>query len=450
MSSSSPSKTPLSGSLFSALRRSSDDLTGRKNLQLLIQLRWIAMFGQFATILVVNYGFDIELPVAQMLMVLLGLLLLNAVSLLRMRLPKTIGNTELFLSLLIDVATLTMLLALSGGASNPFVFLYLLQVILGAVLLEVWSTWVILVTTTLCFSWLAWYGHPLPMPLDHSEGLFSLYIEGMFICFVLNGVLLVVFINRITRNRRQRDEHLAQLRQRAAEEEHIVRMGLLASGAAHELGTPLATLSVILGDWRHMEPFKSDDDLAQEIAEMQTQVLRCKSIVSGILLSAGEARGESSEGTTVRAFLDDLVDEWRETRPVKDFFYSNEFGEDLSIVSDSALRQSIHNVLDNALEASPNWVRLSVYREGETLLVSVADRGAGFAQEMLDNLGRPYHSSKGRPGSGLGLFLVMNVLRTLGGNLKASNLVQGGALVTLSLPLSVVALKQQKGGANGD
>ncbi len=389
MSSSSPSKASQSGSLFSALRRSSDDLTGRKNLQLLIQLRWIAMFGQFATILVVNYGFGIKLPVSQMLVVLFGLLLLNAVSVLRLRLAKPVGNTELFLSLLIDVATLTMLLALSGGATNPFVFLYLLQVILGAVLLEVWSTWVILITTTLCFGWLAWYGHPLPMPLDHSEGLFSLYIEGMMICFVLNGGLLVIFINRITRNRRQRDEHLAELRQRAAEEEHIVRMGLLASGAAHELGTPLATLSVILGDWKHMEPFKTDGDMAQEIAEMQTQVLRCKSIVSGILLSAGEARGESSEETTVREFLDDLVDEWRETRPVKDFAYRNDFGEDLSIVSDSALRQSIHNVLDNALEASPHWVRLAVHREEETLLVSVTDRGPGFPQAMLDNLGRP-------------------------------------------------------------
>ena len=154
MSSSSPSKASLSGSLFSALRRSSDDLTGRKNLQLLIQLRWIAMFGQFATILVVNYGFGIKLPVSQMLVVLFGLLLLNAVSVLRLRLPKPIGNTELFLSLLIDVATLTMLLALSGGASNPFVFLYLLQVILGAVLLEVWSTWVILITHHPVF-WLA-------------------------------------------------------------------------------------------------------------------------------------------------------------------------------------------------------------------------------------------------------------------------------------------------------
>ena len=137
------------------------------------------------------------------------------------------------------------------------------------------------------------------------------------------------------------------------------------------------------------------------------------------------------------------MEEWRDTRPVKDFIYLNDFGTDLSIVSDSALKQSIHNVLDNALEASPNWVRLDVHREEETLLVSVTDRGPGFPAEMLDNLGRPYQSSKGRPGSGLGLFLVMNVLRTLGGNLRARNLVQGGALVTLSLPLSVVTLEEE-------
>lgn len=438
----SANRHPLSA-LRSVLGSGSDDATGRKNLQLLIQLRWIAMFGQFATILVVYYGLDVPLPVSNMLIVLFGLLLFNALSVLRLRVRRPIGNTELFLSLLVDVGTLTMLLFLSGGATNPFVFLFLLQVILGAVLLEAWSTWVILIVTTLCFGWLAWYGHPLPMPLDHSRGLFSLYIEGMLICFVLNGGLLVIFINRINRNKRQRDERLAELRQRAAEEEHIVRMGLLASGAAHELGTPLATLSVILGDWKHMAPFKNDPDMAQEIAEMQTQVLRCKSIVSGILLSAGETRGEASEETTVREFLDELVAEWRDTRPVKDFIYMNDFGTDLRIVSDDALKQSIHNVLDNALEASPNWVRLDVHREDETLLISVTDRGPGFPEDMLDRIGRPYQSTKGRPGSGLGLFLVMNVLRTLGGNLRARNLVQGGALVTLSLPLNTVTLEEE-------
>ena len=266
----------------------------------------------------------------------------------------------------------------------------------------------------------------------------------MLLCFVLNAVLLVIFINRITRNRRDRDARLAALRQRAAEEEHIVRMGLLASGAAHELGTPLATLAVILGDWRRMPVFRSDPDLAQEIGEMQTQVLRCKSIVSGILLSAGEARGEALEDTTVHAFVDELVAEWRATRPVNDFEYRNLVGEDLAIISDSALKQTVHNVLDNALEASPHWVGLEVSRRDDTLIVAVMDQGAGFSEAMLSHLGRPYQSTKGRPGGGLGLFLVFNVVRTLGGNISAGNRPQGGAVVTLALPLSALTIDEQQ------
>src|SRR5207237_5915878 len=135
-------------------------------------------------------------------------------------------------------------------------------------------------------------------------------------CFLLNASLLVIFIGRIGRNLRQRDATLANLRQRAAEEEHIVRMGLLATGAAHELGTPLATLSVILGDWARMAPFAAEPELREEIEEMQVQLQRCKSIVSGILLSAGEARGEAPAETTLHEFLDELVDEWLNTRPV--------------------------------------------------------------------------------------------------------------------------------------
>ncbi|WP_101674858.1 ATP-binding protein [Alloalcanivorax mobilis] len=421
-------------------RAGEDDGTGRKNLQQLSQLRWIAVLGQVVTIAVAHFGFRIDLPLNYMLAVLLGLVAFNGISLLRLRLRRDVSNGELFVSLLVDVITLTMQLYLSGGATNPFVFLFLLQVVLGAVLLETWSTWTILLVTAVCFVWLEFAGRPLALPLDYERGPWSLYIQGMLICFVLNAALLVTFINRITRNRRARDARLAELRQRAAEEEHIVRMGLLASGAAHELGTPLATLAVILGDWRRMPAFTDDPDLLQEIGEMQTQVLRCKSIVSGILLSAGEARGEAPEETTVHRFLEDLIAEWRATRSVAGFGYQNHFGEDLAIVSDSALKQTICNVLDNALEASPRWVGLEVTREEDTLVLTVLDRGPGFAPDMLERLGRPYQSSKGRPGGGLGLFLVMNVARTLGGNVSASNRPQGGAMVSLSLPLSAIEL----------
>src|SRR5205823_6848531 len=138
---------------------------------------------------------------------------------------------------------------------------------------------------------LAVFAQPLPLPFDHARGIGSLYVQGMLICFVLDAALLVVFISRITTTLRGKATQLANLRQRAAEEEHIVRMGLLASGAAHELGTPLSTVSVILGDWRRMPAIAADAQLLEEIDEMQAQIQRCKTIVGGILLSAGEARG---------------------------------------------------------------------------------------------------------------------------------------------------------------
>ncbi len=424
--------------------RRTGDATGLKNMQQLIQLRWIAVVGQVATIILVHFGFGIHLPLDQMLAVLACLAAFNAASQLRWRIHRDVTNTELFVALLVDVGMLTAQLYLSGGATNPFVFLYLLQVILGAVLLESWSTWTMVGITTACFGGLALFSEPLAPPRAYDQGLFSPYVLGVLICFALIAALLVVFITRISRNLRGRDARLADLRQRAAEEEHIVRMGLLASGAAHELGTPLATLAVILGDWRRLPHFTSDPELLDEVTEMQAQVQRCKTILTGILLSAGEARGENSEETTVSTFLDDLVEEWRATRAATSFAYENRFGHDLPMVSDSALKQMICNVLDNALEASPQWVGLSAAHDGDALTLTVTDVGSGFAPEMLAQFGKPYQSSKGRPGGGLGLFLVVNVARTLGGSVTARNRPEGGAVVTLTLPLAAITLDEEE------
>ncbi|GAA5234081.1 HAMP domain-containing histidine kinase [Verticiella sediminum] len=419
------------------------DSTGRKNMYQLVQLRWIAVLGQVATICVVQFGFGIHLPANAMLVVLAWLAAFNAVTLLRLRSRREVSNAELLLALLIDVAALTAVLYLSGGASNPFVFLYLLQVILAAVLLRAWSTWVLVAVTALCFAWLAIAAEPLELPLALDQGLASPYILGMWICFILNAVLLVVFVTRISANLRARDARLADLRERAAEEEHVVRLGLLASGAAHELGTPLATLAVILGDWRHLPAF-GDPELRQDLDEMQTQVQRCKSILQSILLSAGETRGEAPAATTVHTFLDEVVGEWRSTRHTDTLDYDNDFGPDLSIVSDTALKQVIHNVLDNALEASPARQRLLVKRAGDALVLTVMDEGPGFTPDMLKQVGKPYQSTKGTPGRGLGLFLVLNVARTLGGGLTVSNHAEGGARVQLWLPLTALRLEKNE------
>lgn len=415
------------------------DGVNHRNLLHLTQLRWLAVAGQVVTILFVHSVLGIALPLEAMGGVVVFLIGLNVVSHLRHRRRPEVQNGELFLELLLDVAALTIQLYLSGGATNPFVSLYLLQVILGAVLLDAWSAWVLVLLTSGCFVWLMTTFRPIAMPHAHGMEMFNVHIQGMFICYLLAAVLLVLFVTRIQRNLRERDAHLADLRQRSVEEGLIVRMGLLASGAAHELGTPLSTLSVILSDWRRVPAISRDQELAAELQEMQVQLDRCKTIVSGILLSAGEARGEGAQRSTFGAFFDGLVAEWRGSRAPIDLEAVNALQPDRPVVVDETLKRAIFNVLDNALDVSPAWIGIRAGCFGDCLLITVADRGPGFSAEAIERLGMPYQSSKGRPGGGLGLFLVVNVVRKFGGTVNVENRPQGGAEVKIALPLDALS-----------
>lgn len=428
-------------SRFGAAAAGTGDATGRKNMMQLIQLRWLAVFGQLLTIGVVHFGFGITLPLETMALVLAVLVLLNLVSHVWLRRRAEVSSGALFLALTFDVAALTAQLYLSGGPTNPFISLYLLQVTLAAVLLDVRRAWALVALTSACVLGLTLQYRPLELPSHLADDLFRLHLQGLLVCFVLDAVLLVVFVMRINGNLRARDANLAHMRQQAAEADHIVRMGLLASGAAHELGTPLATVSVILGDWRRMEALHSMPDLLQEIDEMQVAVERCKAIVTGILLSAGEARGEAPAVTTADAFLRELVEDWRITRPGATLTWHSSLDRDLEIIADRALKQVLFNVLDNAYECSGLPIRLSAFQEDADMVLEVSDKGPGFAPDMLAEFGKPYRSSKGRTGGGLGLFLVVNVVRKLGGTVAARNRAEGGATVTLRLPLAALAIE---------
>lgn len=419
------------------------DTAGLRNMQQLIQLRWIAVVGQVVTMLVVHYGLGIELPLAPMLSVLAALAAFNLGSQLWCGRRGDVSNTALLIGLLVDVGSLTLQLHLSGGITNPFVFLYLLQVALGTVLLRSSASWIIAAAAGLCVLALAVVPTPIEIAVNPADGLADRYVQGLLICFFLIAALLVVFTRRIASILRDRDARVAELRQRAVEEEHIVRIGLLASGAAHELGTPLSTLSVILGDWKRLPALSADPELSGDVAEMQAQVARCKSIVTNILLAAGETRGEAPVETTLHAFLDGVVGEWKTLRHPKDFRYAGACSANPRIVSDSGLRQMVFNVLDNAFEASPAWLALEADCRDDHLLIVVSDAGPGFPDEVLGRIGTPYNSDKGRPGGGLGLFLSMNVARTLGGTLVARNRMEGGAVVTIRLPLSALSIEER-------
>jgi len=418
-----------------------EELAGHRNMQQLVQLRWVAIFGQVVTIGIAQFILGVHLPLPLMLEVLACLVAFNIACQLRWHDQQVVSNRELLLSLCVDILALTLQLYFSGGVTNPFVFLYLMQVVLSAILLTFDAALIILGISIGCVAGLVLFYTPLEIPMNHDLGFSSLYIQGTLVCFTLNAVLLVFFLHRIRSNLRDRDDEISKMNYQAAEERHVIRMALLASGAAHELGTPLATLAVILGDWRRMPEFQKNPVLQEEISEMQIQLQRCKTILTGILLSAGEARGESSTRTTMKAFVDSLLEEWKLSRRVVRVECINGFErDDVEIVSDTTIKQMLFNILNNALDASPDWVKLEAFRDNDLLKFIVTDAGTGFSPEMLAQFGNIYQSTKGQLGGGLGLFLVNKVANELGGALSVHNLPTGGAQVLLQIPLSSVQL----------
>lgn len=416
------------------------DAAGHENMLQLVQLRWLAVAGQLATILLTQAVFGIRLPMVAMLGVLAGLVLLNAASLALLRSKGPITNGALFGALLLDVAALSAQLYLSGGATNPFVSLFLLQVVLGSVLLDRWSSWMLVVATSIAFALLTAFYRPITLPPTINRSLFALHVQGMWVCFALVAVLLVLFVSRINVNLRTQDIRLAAIQRQAVEEEHIVRIGMLASGAAHELGTPLSSLSVILGDWRHVGAIAHDPDLLRDVEDMQAEIQRCKTIVTSILISSGDPRGEEAAATTVRALFNRIVADWSQARDFKPVRFDDLFGQDVPIVSDVVLQQAVFNLLDNAAEVSPIGIVIALSRAADMLVLTVRDEGPGFAPEQLTNLGKPYNSSKSELGRGLGLYLVGNVARKLGGTLTAHNIDGAGAEVVIRLPLVAIQL----------
>ncbi len=405
--------------------------TNRKNLLQLFWLRLIAIFGQVATILAAHYFLHIELPLTVMFSVVMFLAIINCTSFYRYKSQKNISDKSLFIELLFDVASLTAQLYFSGGISNPFISLFLLQVIIGAILLRAIYAWLIAALTIICYIGLSFNYQELHAFHHHESGeFFNLHLHGMLISYVFAAILLLIFVTKIIKNLKEGDHKINSLKQQSLEKEQVIRMGLLATGAAHELSTPLSTISVILGDWKKMNLKK---DLFEDVEVIEAQLNRCKKILSEILSSSGKKRLEQATIAPVKEVFDNLIKEWSDSRKTENLIYNFEGKSDKKILLDDILTQAFFNIFDNALEESPAFISVSVLVVEDNVVVSVEDQGKGFDKEIIKQIGKPNLTTKNS--SGLGLFLALNTLRRIGGDLKIENLSMGGAKVAITIPL---------------
>ncbi len=261
----------------------------RKNLGQLINLRFIAAFSALVTIIFGEFLLDLNLPLKPLFAILFLVLLLNFFSLCQSKKTKKISNQRLFFELFFDVFAFAILIYFSGGASNPFISLFLLQVVIAAILLKEIHAFLITSSTIIFYVLLNFHYQHLHAFHHHSgsQGFFNLHVQGMLFAYIIAAILLLIFIGNISKNLRARDEKIHKM----SKENALIRNALIATSAAHELSTPLSTIAVVLGEWKNSN---LDENLKSDIVLIEKQIARLEKIIDEILENSNRKRLKNS------------------------------------------------------------------------------------------------------------------------------------------------------------
>lgn len=401
------------------------------NLRRLVSARWLVLVAMTTVILAAPAFLDIPLPLLPMLAIVTVSTAFNGVAAARLRKATAATPVELLMQLCFDIASLSALIFFSGGATNPLVSLLLPPVAIAALTLPVRCVLAVGMLAVAAYSALMLVY--VPLPLADAARATRLHLIGMWLTFAVSSAMIAWFVVRMTRLIRERDAQLAAAREQAMRDERVVALGTLAAGAAHELGTPLATMAVIAGELEHdasLGPMARED-----IAVLRQQIGVCKEIITGLSRRAGAERLERAETVQLDRWLDGLRQRWHSLRPqAGSRFIAEGPAPAPAIVADPTLEQAVLNLLNNAANAAGDTVELTTRWGDDNLAIEVRDHGPGFAPEILAQGGRqsfPAHAQ----GSGIGLVLTRSAVERLGGRLTLSNPATGGALARIDLPL---------------
>jgi len=425
-----------------SISRAALENPSRRNLQRLFLLRSVMIAFMLAAAMALFY-LHIPLPDLPIAFAVGGMLLLNLLTLLRLRKHSNVSDKELSLQLLGDLIALTLLFYFTGGYSNPLVWMYLLPLTVAAVALKREYAWLLTAIAVTCYSVLVFYYVPLSHLHMHDIAgkTLDIHLVGMWIGFVVSAGIIAFFVTRIGQSLRDYDHIMATIREKSLESERVLSLGTLAASAAHELGTPLATMAVVSKELA--QDLTNQPEQLQQLEILRTQIGRCKEILSSITRNAGQSRADAGHGLTLREFLQEVIQRWRDTRPATELVVSLcNSNNNPMIFTDRTLIQAMQNLLDNAADASPERVLFSADWDENTLQLSIRDFGTGITDEVKKQLGKPFFTSKNEKGMGLGVYLTQVTLARFNGELNLSNHIEGGVLTLVKLPLKNLRIEK--------
>ena len=405
-------------------------------LDTLVRLRWLAAIGQTTAILVVYFGLGFDLPLYSCLAVVALTAWLNVV--LRIRFPTThrLEPDRAAWLLAFDIGELAVLLFLTGGVENPFSFLLLGPVLLSATALPPRLTLMLGGFAILCATILAFVHYPLPWDSDEPLELPAIYSIGIWLSILLAIGFIGVHAWQITDEGRQLSDALAATELVLARVQHLSQLDGLAAAAAHELATPLATITVVSRELERTIPPESP--YAGDVRLLREQAQRCRGILSKLTeLPSGDAPFDRLK---VSALLDEVVTPYRDFGVAIGISLSADGGEEPIGGRNAAVLYGLGNLVENAVDFAKERVEILARWSDDDVVITITDDGPGFAPDILDRIGEPYLTSRrrrnpaddGRGGLGLGVFIAKTMLERAGAFLNFTNLTSPrGAAVTV-------------------
>jgi two-component system sensor histidine kinase RegB len=400
----------------------------RQNLWRLTFIRTLVLGAQAGSVGLAYWLQLLPLPWVQLAMTLGCSTLLCVFTAVRLRTSWPVTELEYALQLACDLVIHSALLYFSGGSTNPFVSYYLVPLTIAAVTLP-WRYSVILSGIALAlYTVMLTRFYPLEtLPVARE----NLQIYGMWLSFALAAAVITFFAARMAEELRRQEELRAIRREEGLRDQQLLAVATQAAGAAHELGTPLATMSVLLKEMQQDHP---DPMLQDDLKVLQDQVKLCKETLQQLVRAAEANRRLAVEMQDVTDWLDEALNRWHLMRPEASYrFHRLGQGTVPRMAPPPDLTQALLNLLNNAADACPENLKVTLDWDVENLTISIRDHGAGVPLAIAEQIGKPFFTTKGK-GFGLGLFLSKASVTRAGGSVKLYSHEEGGTLTELRLP----------------
>ncbi len=407
------------------------------SLRLLDSIRWVAIFGQAASLLVSHYALGFRLPLAPALGVVGASALVNIANGALRRTTHRLGEGGAALYLGYDILQLGLLLFLTGGLENPFAMLMVAPVTVAATILSRQSViglsaLAICAVTVLAFThWpLPWRGAPpVPPPV---------YVFGIWAALVLSTVFIAAYAGSVAREARRMREAFAATQLALAREQRISAVGALAAAAAHELGSPLGTIAVIAKELVRELP--ADSPHAEDAALLLSQSERCRHILAELAQRPEPRDASPYDRLPISALVEAAGAPYRATGIRVIYATTTSTGGEPQVARSPEIMHGLGNLIQNAIQFARREVSVTTAWDRSGVAVEVADDGPGFPPGLLPRLGQPYISGRGGEAQhmGLGIFIAQTLLERTGARLDFANLAEGGAHVAVHWPRSAL------------